>query len=63
MQHIQHIAHIMHITHIMHILLNGLLTDEVEEYNSSNPIGRVSDPSPKMVNIAVMLLSWYHLYR
>jgi len=52
-----------HVLLLLPFLLDGLLTDEVEEYNSANPLGRVSDPSPMMVNIAVMLLSWYHLYR
>ena len=51
-----------HVLLLLPFLLDGLLTDEVEEYNSANPLGRVSDPSPMMVNIAVMLLSWYHLY-
>ena len=52
-----------HVLLLLPFLLEGLMTDEVEEYNSANPLGRTSDPSPKMVNIAVMLLSWYHLYR
>lgn len=52
-----------HVLILLPFLLEGLLTNEVEEYNSANPLGRVSDPSPMMVNIAVMLLSWYHLYR
>ena len=51
-----------HVLLLLPFLLDGLLTDEVEEYNSANPLGRVSDPSPMMVNIAVMLLLWYHLY-
>jgi len=51
-----------HVLLLLPFLLEGLMTDEVEEYNSANPLGRTSDPSPKMVNIAVMLLSWYHLY-
>ena len=52
-----------HVLLLMPFLLDGLLTDEVEEYNSANPLGRISDPSPMMVDITVQLLSWYHLYR
>ena len=52
-----------HVLLLMPFLLDGLLTDEVEEYNLANPLGRISDPSPIMVNITVQLLSWYHLYR
>ena len=48
-----------HVLLLMPFLLDGLLTDEVEE---SNPLGRISDPSPMMVDITVQLLSWYHLY-
>ena len=52
-----------HVLLLMPFLLDGLLTDEVEEYNLANPLGRISDPSPMMVDITVQLLSWYHLYR
>ena len=51
-----------HVLLLMPFLLDGLLTDEVEEYNLSNPLGRISDPSPMMMDIAVQLLSSYHLY-
>ena len=34
-----------HVLLLLPFLLDGLLTDEVEEYNSAaNPLGRVSDP-------------------
>ena len=52
-----------HVLLLMPFLLDGLLTDEVGEYNLSNPLGRISDLSPMMVDITVQLLSWYHLYR
>ena len=51
-----------HVLLLMPFLLDGLLTDEVEEYNSANPLGRISDPSPMMVDITVQLLSWHYLY-
>ena len=51
-----------HVLLLMPFLLDGLLTDEVEEYNSANPLGRISDPSPMMVDITDQFLSWYHLY-
>jgi hypothetical protein len=53
-----------HILIILPFLLEGLLTDEIEEHNAANQfIHRVVDPSSKMVDITIMLLSWYHLYR
>ena len=53
-----------HMLIILPFLLEGLLTDEVEEHNAANQfIHRVVDPSSKMVDITIMLLSWYHLYR
>jgi len=53
-----------HILIILPFLLEGLLTEEVEEHNTANQfIHHVVDPSPKMVDITIMLLSWYHLYR
>ena len=54
-----------HILIILPFLLEKeLLTDEVEEHNAANQfIHRVVDPSSKMVDITIMLLSWYHLYR
>jgi len=52
-----------HILLLLPFLLDRLLTDEVEEHNRANPLSKVSDPSPMMVEIAILLLSWYHLYR
>ena len=48
---------------LLPFLLEGLLTEEVAEYNRRNPIIKVSDPSPHMVQIVMMLLAWYGLYR
>jgi hypothetical protein len=52
-----------HILLLLPFLLEGLLTDEVEEHNRANPLSKVSDPSPTMVNIVILFLSWYQLYR
>jgi hypothetical protein len=52
-----------HIFLLLPFLLEGLLTDEVEEHNRANPLSKVSDPSPMMVEIVILFLSWYHLYR
>jgi hypothetical protein len=52
-----------HILLLLPFLLEGLLTEEVAEYNRRNPIIKVSDPSPNMVQIVMMLLAWYGLYR
>jgi hypothetical protein len=52
-----------HVLLILPFLLHGLLTEEVEEYNRINPLVRIVDPSPMMVEITIMLLSWYRLYR
>ena len=52
-----------HILLILPFLLQGLLTFEIEEYNTRNPVMRIVDPSPMMVEITIMLLSWYKLYR
>jgi hypothetical protein len=54
---------IRHILLILPFLLEGLLTGEVEEHNARNPVMRIVDPSPMMVNVTIMLLSWYQLYR
>ena len=42
-----------HVLLLLPFLLDGVLTNEVEEYNCANPLGRASDPSPMTVNIAV----------
>ena len=56
-------ADMRHILLLLPFLLEGLLTDEVEEHNRANPLSKVSDPSPMMVQIVLLFLSWYHLYR
>lgn len=52
-----------HVLLILPFLLHGLLTEEVEEHNRINPLVRIVDPSPMMVEVTIMLLSWYGLYR
>ena len=56
-------ADMRHILLLLPFLLEDLLTDEVEEHNRANPLSKVSDPSPMMVNIVILFLSWYQLYR
>lgn len=52
-----------HILLVMPFLLEGLLTEEVDEHNRKNPFNPVIDPSPELVDITMLLISWYHLYR
>ena len=51
-----------HVLLILPFLLHGLLTEEVEEYNRTNPLVHIVDPSPMMVEVTIMLLAWYQLY-
>ncbi len=44
-------------------LLQNLLEQEVEEYNSQNPFDPVTDPSDECIGIVLSLTEWYHLYR
>ena len=46
-----------HVHLILPFLLEGLLTEEVEDHNSRNPVAPIVNPSPMMVEITVMLLS------
>ena len=49
---------------VLPFLLHDLLADEVAAYNLQNPIGNpVVDPSAELIEVTLMLLSWYHLYR
>ena len=48
-------ADMRHILLLLPFLLEGLLTDEVEEHNRANPLSKVSDPSPMMVQIVLMV--------
>ena len=53
-----------HVLILLPFLLEGLLTDVVAEHNARNRfIHRVVDPSSQMVEITIILLSWYRLYR
>ena len=54
---------IRHILLILPFLLEGLLTEEVAEHNAANPLMRIVDASPMMVDVTIMLLAWYQLYR
>lgn len=33
------------------------------EHNAANPLIQIEDPSPMMVDVTIMLLAWYQLYR
>ena len=48
---------IHHLLLILLFLLHGLLTEEVEEYNRINPLVRIVDPYPIIVEVAIMILS------
>ena len=48
---------------ILPFVPEGRLTDEVEENNTRNPVMRILDRSPMMVDITIILLSWQQLYR
>jgi hypothetical protein len=37
--------------------------DEVEEYNSRHPFNPIQDPSSQLIDMVLLLLTWYHLYR
>ena len=53
-----------HVLLVLPFLLHDLLADEVAAYNLQNPIGNpVVDPSAELIEVTLMLLSWYHLYR
>ena len=45
----------LHVLLLLHFILEGLLTEEVAEYNRQNPFSRICDPSP----IVIILISWY----
>ena len=39
------------------------MQDEVAAHNLSNPFQPIHDPSRQLVGMALLLLSWYRLYR
>ena len=46
-----------HILLLLPFLLHGLLTEKIEEHNRINPLVRIVDPSPMMMEVTIMLLS------
>jgi hypothetical protein len=52
-----------HILLLLPFLLENLLQDEVAAHNLSNPFQLIHDPSKELVGMALLLLSWYRLYR
>ena len=57
----------MHYIHLLlPFILEGLLTEEVVEYKQTKSLRalmRIFDPRPDMVQIVIIVLSWYGLYR
>ncbi len=48
---------------LLPFLLHNLLEEEVDEYNRSNPFDPICDPSDEGIQMVLLLLKWYHLYR
>ncbi len=52
-----------HVLLVLPFLLHDLLADEVAAFNLQNPRSPVVDPSAELIEITLMLLSWYYLFR
>ena len=52
-----------HILLLLPFLLDGLLADEVLEHNRSHPLNPVLDPSSELIEITILFIEWYNLYR
>jgi hypothetical protein len=52
-----------HILLLLPFLLNGLLADVVLEHNQNNPFNPVFDPSSELIEITLLFIQWYNLYR
>ncbi len=48
---------------LLPFLLHNLLEEEVDEYNRSNPFDPICDPSDECIQMVLLLLERYHLYR
>ena len=48
---------------LLPFLLHNLLEEEVDEYNRSNPFDPICDPSNECIQMVLLLLEWYRLYR
>ena len=52
-----------HILLLLPFLLDGLLADVVLEHNRNNPFNPVFDPSSELIEITLLFIQWYNLYR
>jgi len=53
-----------HILLVLPFLLHDLLRPEVEEYNRLNPADEpLVDPSSDCIDVTLLLLTWYRLFR
>ena len=57
-------ADIRHMLLVLPFLLPDLLQPEVEAHNAQNqPADHVVDPSAELIDVVLMLLTWYRLFR
>jgi hypothetical protein len=52
-----------HVLLIPPFLMDGLLADVVAEHNQNYPLHPVSDPSKELIEITMLFIRWYMLYR
>jgi hypothetical protein len=52
-----------HILLLLPFLLDGLLEDVVQEHNQNFPLRPVHDPSKELIEITMLFIRWYMLYR
>ncbi len=52
-----------HVLLILPFLLDGLLADVVAEHNRNYPLRPVYDPSKELIEITMLFIQWYMLYR
>ncbi len=52
-----------HILLLLPFLMDGLLEDVVHEHNQNYPLRPVYDPSKELIEITMVFIRWYMLYR
>ena len=53
-----------HILLVLPFLLHDLVRPEVEEYNTQHPGSKpLVDPSSELIDVTLLLLTWYRLFR
>lgn len=52
-----------HILLLLPFLMDGLLEDVVQEHNRNYPLRPVYDPSKELIEITMLFIRWYMLYR